>query len=601
MKTKFAALAVTAPAVCLLACTLCLPALSQGTAFTYQGRLNDGASAANGTYDVRFIAFDNSAGGGQQGPILTNFAATVSSGLFTVTLDFGNQFPGANRWLEIGVRTNGSGAFTTLTPRQKIAATPYAITASNLSGTLPAGQLSGNIGSANLTGTYGNAVTLNNAANSFSGSGAGLTGLNAANLTGAVPSAALTSVPAGSLTGTVLDARLSANVALLSGSQTFTGAKSFSSEVVATSGVRINNTNLWFKGDNQHGLGWYGTGRPFAGISTVDGPVLFGYSGGALATEQFGTERIALLWNGAGNVGIGTVTPSVRLDVSGAIRASGGVVFPDGSTQFRATDISPLVTSGLPNGSTFTVTIGGTVATLSGQYRLIHALSAGSGGTPTTPYLYCCPITGGGTIKVRRPRTSDLTWQGWAAGTLRTLTMLLTVPGGSTVTWSNSVNPAAINLTQSGGTLYEELELKLAGPLTTETRLNRVVSGAPLVSAPSGDLTGITLSLNGSTIPNISFFSPFASTRWSFDPTTGLPTGGSFGPVFHIRANPFSNQTLYSRFITGGAPETTTITAGGGTLITVLLSPTLYIEYVLRLADDGLPIEEFTLAMDLYL
>ncbi|HNI61280.1 MAG TPA: hypothetical protein PKW11_15155, partial [Pseudomonadota bacterium] len=39
----------------------------------------------------------------------THNNVAVTNGLFTVTLDFGNQFPGADRWLEIGVRTNGGG------------------------------------------------------------------------------------------------------------------------------------------------------------------------------------------------------------------------------------------------------------------------------------------------------------------------------------------------------------------------------------------------------------------------------------------------------------------------------------------------------------
>ena len=31
---------------------------AQGTAFTYQGRLNDGANPANGDYDLRFAIYD---------------------------------------------------------------------------------------------------------------------------------------------------------------------------------------------------------------------------------------------------------------------------------------------------------------------------------------------------------------------------------------------------------------------------------------------------------------------------------------------------------------------------------------------------------------
>jgi hypothetical protein len=49
----------------------------------------------------------------------------VSNGLFTVTLDFGSEFNGADRWLELAVRTNGGVAFTALTPRQAVMPTPY--------------------------------------------------------------------------------------------------------------------------------------------------------------------------------------------------------------------------------------------------------------------------------------------------------------------------------------------------------------------------------------------------------------------------------------------------------------------------------------------
>src|SRR4029077_6970765 len=102
-------------------------ARAQGTAFTYQGRLNTAGAPANGSYDLRFVLFDSSSGGNQVGGVLTNTAIGISNGLFTVTLDFGNQFPGAARWLEIGVHTNGPGAFATLSPRQLFTSTPYAI------------------------------------------------------------------------------------------------------------------------------------------------------------------------------------------------------------------------------------------------------------------------------------------------------------------------------------------------------------------------------------------------------------------------------------------------------------------------------------------
>jgi trimeric autotransporter adhesin len=156
---------------------------AQVTAFTYQGRLNDGTNLANGTYDLQFAIYDAASAGTQQGNLLTNSATTVSNGLFTVTLDFGNQFHGANRWLEIAVRTNGGGAFSVLIPRQELTPTPYAVTAANVTGIVP------NTG---LSGTYSGTILFNNAGNVFAGNGSGLANLNANSLNvGSVPPAAL--------------------------------------------------------------------------------------------------------------------------------------------------------------------------------------------------------------------------------------------------------------------------------------------------------------------------------------------------------------------------------------------------------------------------
>lgn len=152
-------------------------ALAQGTAFTYQGRLNDGVAPANGIYDLRFTVFD-AAVGGFQVPWVTNFATVVSNGLFTATLDLGNVFYGDPRWLEIAVRTNGGGGFTILDPRQALTPTPYAIFAGGAS------NLIGAVSSANLAGTYSQAVTLNNPGNVFTGNGGGVTNVNAAQLNG---------------------------------------------------------------------------------------------------------------------------------------------------------------------------------------------------------------------------------------------------------------------------------------------------------------------------------------------------------------------------------------------------------------------------------
>jgi hypothetical protein len=136
-------------------------AFAQSTAFTYQGRLNDGAAPANGLYDLTFALQAAESGSAQVGVTRTNLATAVSNGLFTVSLDFGGAFPGAARWLEIGVRTNSGGNFVTLAPRQQLTATPYAITAGSATayaGPVGAGQISGflspsNIGAGSITST----------------------------------------------------------------------------------------------------------------------------------------------------------------------------------------------------------------------------------------------------------------------------------------------------------------------------------------------------------------------------------------------------------------------------------------------------------------
>jgi hypothetical protein len=106
-----------------------VPLRGQSAPFTFQGRLLDAGQTANGNYDLQFALTDALTGGNYLGGTLTNAPMSVANGLFTVTLDFGSPvFGGPPRWLEIGVRTNGSAApYTVLAPRQPITTTPYAV------------------------------------------------------------------------------------------------------------------------------------------------------------------------------------------------------------------------------------------------------------------------------------------------------------------------------------------------------------------------------------------------------------------------------------------------------------------------------------------
>jgi hypothetical protein len=124
---------------------------AQGTAFTYQGRLNTGGTPANGLYDFRFkLALDPLGDNYAGNPFLTN-SIFVTNGLFITSVDFGAAvFTGANYWLEVDVRTNNPAntlGYTSLAPLQVLNSTPYAVlaatanTAYQLNGTLPASQL----------------------------------------------------------------------------------------------------------------------------------------------------------------------------------------------------------------------------------------------------------------------------------------------------------------------------------------------------------------------------------------------------------------------------------------------------------------------------
>jgi hypothetical protein len=191
---------------------------AQGTAFLYQGQLDNGGTPANGSYDIQFTVYNAITSGQTVSGTVTNFAVVVSNGLFTATVDFGpGIFTGAtNLWLNIGVRATNTTMFTFLTPRQPILATPYAIfanSASNLVGVLPTAQLSGTLPASAFTG-YTNTVAFTNGGNLFSGAfqgnGAGVTNVSVTNLT-----------------GLLAPSQLPSNTAYLSSNQTFTASNTF--------------------------------------------------------------------------------------------------------------------------------------------------------------------------------------------------------------------------------------------------------------------------------------------------------------------------------------------------------------------------------------
>jgi hypothetical protein len=163
------------------------------TAFSYQGRLDDNGAPANGVYDFQFALFDSVTNGNQLGSVVFVSDVTVSNGLFTTAIDFGNAFNGSNYWLDVAVSTNGSDNFTGLIPRQPISPAPSALfanSASNVSGEISSSQISGTIPATQLNGTISftqlppslltNGASGVNISGTFTGDGSGMTNVNLA-------------------------------------------------------------------------------------------------------------------------------------------------------------------------------------------------------------------------------------------------------------------------------------------------------------------------------------------------------------------------------------------------------------------------------------
>jgi hypothetical protein len=327
---------------------------AQGTAFTYQGRLNNGTNAANGIYDLRFAIYDAATAGTQQGSLLTNAATAISNGLFTVTLDFGNQFPGAARWLEIGVRSNSVGTFQTLNPRQPLTPAPYAVfanTASNVSGSISGSQIFGQVPSSALGGTYSSPVNLSSSGNTFAGDGSGLTG-----------------------------------VAKLAGGNAFAGSQTVDGEIKAmgTFGAlsflnRNNQAETWqWNADN-------------SGMSLQN----FGGSAG-------------IPWHVAenGQVGIGTTTPANKLDVQGSADFNGSVGIGTSTPKHKLDVNGNLWVGSQLNGQTFTeisdaIYLGGS------RKYLGNTLGAPVDGTTDWLHLMAHPLSGGIMFGLSGPSDAD--------------------------------------------------------------------------------------------------------------------------------------------------------------------------------------------------
>ena len=350
---------------------------AQTSAFTYQGRLTDSNGPVTGLQDFEFRLFNAATSGAQQGSTITLNDLGVTNGLFTAPLDFGANFPGADRFLQIGVRPGASaGAYATLSPRQPITSTPYAVTARGISGTLPAGQLPSNVAltdraqtfSANQTfqtpttfnsrvgigtdlpqqalhvaGSYARVDGSGDEQATLGGDGAGgdvelgssNPGIGAVALfnqgsgdymhlfaKGATffgpisgDGSGLTALPAGQLSGSLADALLSPNVALRAGGNSFTGDQIFADRVFFGNETRqmLNLYNADYGIGVQSATTYFRTAGEFTWYRGGSHSDAFGDPGtGGNSLMRLGSSGDLLL---VGRLGIGTTTPGTELDV----------------------------------------------------------------------------------------------------------------------------------------------------------------------------------------------------------------------------------------------------------------------------------------------
>jgi hypothetical protein len=154
----------------------------------------------------------------------------------------------ANNTLSV-LTNNGSGGFG-LASSPAVGSGPFSVVAADINGDGKADLISANNFNSTLTVLF-NSPTF---AGAFTGNGAGLTSLNAANVTGTLGTAQIPNLDASKITsGTLADARLSANVALLNASQTFTGNNTIAAPAALSFGATTRQMlNLW---NNDYGIG----------------------------------------------------------------------------------------------------------------------------------------------------------------------------------------------------------------------------------------------------------------------------------------------------------------------------------------------------------
>ncbi len=513
-------------------------ACAQGTAFTYQGRLNANGGPANGTYDFRFrLASDALANNYVGSSYLTN-GIVVASGLFMVTMDFGpGILTGSNYWLEVDVRTNNGLGYTTLSPLQPLTPTPYAVFAnssSNLLGVLSAGQLSGTVPNGNLPASPAFSTVT---ATSFAGSGASVSNVNALTLNG------LSSINFWQLGGN--------NV----GGGQFLGSTNNQPVEIWANGTRVLRLDPGVAGDAGPNV-IAGSAINFVASGVVAATI----SGGGVA-DYFGTPYTNSVTADWGTVGGGAGNAATNTEATvggGAINAAGGNAATVGGGQFNnATGGEATIGGGNVNTSSgdTSVVSGGGFNNATGDRS---AVGGGVGNNATN--LYSTVAGGAGNL---------------AGG------QYSTVPGGSANVANGTYSFAAgqqAQATNNGAFVWADSQGSPFASTNNDSFNVRAQGGVHFTTGgagitldgfpalASGGGSGITIQNNSDGAPNIIEGSP---VNFAASGVFGATVGG--GGSVNYQGVPYTNSVLADfGTVAGGAQNTAgfVATVSGGYLNT---------------------------------
>jgi hypothetical protein len=452
-------------------------ASAQGTTFTYQGRLAVGGNPTNGVFDFTFTLFSaNSGGSAVAGPV-TNSAVGVTNGDFTVMLDLGANFPGADRWLEIGVRSNGVAAFTTLNPRQQITPTPYAITA----GETTSGNLARlNVPNTAVTATGHPVVTsgfITSATVDNPGSGYAGAPTVTVNANGPGSGAVITATISG---GSVTALNVMSTGSGYTGSPTLTiGAPPPNNFQVFVSSNYFPNVNVFSSSSNVFlgdGSGLNGVWKPGGNGGTIPGTHFLGTTDNQPLELKVNNTRALKLeptvndvnHSNIVNVIGGSPANRVGAGVFGVTISGGGAVYYNGSASSNRVDADfGTVGGGLLNTiqtnadistigggfdntiqtGAFDSTIGGGILNTIQTNAIVSTIGGGRGNTIQTGASYS--MIGGGQQSTIQANAFDSTIGGGFGNAIQPSGFYSTIAGGG----GNTIQPGAFYSTIGGGEL----------------------------------------------------------------------------------------------------------------------------------------------------